>query len=423
MPKNIVICSDGTGNTWTKQVSNITRLIQSVELSDRCAQMVFYDQGLGTNSKLVEKVKAYKCEPGKNREGLGILDVPKKFMSISGLSLVARGFGLAFGYGLRDNVKEMYEALAKNYDGEKDQIFLFGFSRGSFTVRVLAGLIYRCGLPPKSVANNRVDFETYFSRAYKLYKPHEKDEKEIEKFRADYDYQVRDCDIRFLGIWDTVKSYGGVIPQSLPHLRHNPIVKKVCHALALEEHRSWFVNTTWGWLESDDKNLNFIEPDEPDVRYEEQQIKEVWFRGFHSDVGGGDKEKNTAEIPLRWMLREASDLPNASGLLLNQRGKKIVSKKDPEAAPPTHESRTLGWKISDFIPRKELDNEHREPDGGPEKHWNWGPTEKRGLEKFRRNGYLCLHSSVGNSYNLEKVYCETATFIPKRGWRLAGKEK
>ncbi len=267
------------------------------------------------------------------------------------------------------------------------------------------------------MAENADDFDKCFLTAYNLYEPHANDKENKDKIKIlKAHYHVRDCPIRFLGIWDTVKSYGGVRPISLPHLRHNPIVKTVCHALALEEHRSWFVHTTWGWLDSDKPNLNFIESDGPDDRYKEQQIKEVWFRGFHSDVGGGDDEKEIAEIPLRWMLREASGLPNASGLRLNRSGQDIVSKKDPDTQPCVHESQTLKWKISDIIPRKELDNEHRQPDGGPREHWNWGQTEKPDLEKFRRDGYLCLHSSVGNTHNLQKIHCESATFIPKCGW-------
>ncbi|MGZ8874734.1 MAG: DUF2235 domain-containing protein [Halobacteriota archaeon] len=425
MAKNIIICSDGTGNTFSKHVSSITRLVKSVELGNPLKQLVFYDQGLGTNPKLVKEIKAYKNEHGKNRAALEILPPPQ----IRLLRPFTHVLGLGFGYGLKNNVKEMYQALAKHYDPEKDRIFLFGFSRGAFTVRVLAGLIYRCGLPSRDVANNEGKFEKCFSEVYNFYKPHTNNEENKKELRKFVDTQVRVCRIDFLGIWDTVKSYGGILPQSLPHLRHNPIIKKVCHALALDEHRAWFVHTTWGWLDSDGKNLKFIEPDGPDDRYKEQEIKEVWFRGFHSDVGGGDEEIDTAEISLRWILREASGLPNASGLVLNQCGKNIVSKKDADVRLCVHESRTRKWKLSEYMPRMELDNEHRDESkgessyGGPTKYWNYGPTGKREVENFRRNEYICLHSSLGNSLRLEKVFDETATFIPKSGWQLADKEK
>jgi uncharacterized protein (DUF2235 family) len=61
----------------------------------------------------------------------------------------------------------------------------------------------------------------------------------------------RPCPVHFLGLWDTVKSYGGLDPAILPHLRHNPIVAHVRHALALDERRAWFKPTTWGRLDSD----------------------------------------------------------------------------------------------------------------------------------------------------------------------------
>lgn len=394
MAKKIVICSDGTGNSFSKQVSNITHLIKSLELSDPNSQVVFYDQGLGTNPNLVEKVKEYKSEPGNNRDGLTILPPPKTVKSF-----VLRPFfqfaGLLFGYGLRENIKEMYKALAENYDSS-DLVFLFGFSRGAFTVRALAGLIYRCGLPPKNVTESEEDFEKCFSEAYALYEPHHEDVSRINQFKGTY--KVRDLEICLLGIWETVKSYGGMIPKSLPHLRHNPIVNTVCHALALNERRSWFRHTSWGWLDSDLKNLKTLN----DKRYEQQEIKEVWFRGFHSDVGGGDAEEETAKIPLIWMLNEAK----ACGLILNDYGMGKLSERRP-TAPPVHESLKGGWWITELFPRRELDNTTRPP-GHP---WKWGRTGARDVDKYRRNGKICLHPSVGNSYNLENVSCDI--FKPK----------
>ncbi|MGH8653244.1 MAG: T6SS phospholipase effector Tle1-like catalytic domain-containing protein [Gammaproteobacteria bacterium] len=91
----------------------------------------------------------------------------------------------------------------------------------------------------------------------------------------------------------------------LPHLRHNPHVKIVRHALALNERHSWFNATTWERLDSDEQGaalrLTKIELDE----LKKQDIEEAWFRGCHSDIGGGDVEEVTARIALRWMLGEA----------------------------------------------------------------------------------------------------------------------
>jgi uncharacterized protein (DUF2235 family) len=76
MPKNILICSDGTGNTFSQQRSNISSLIRLVKLSEAKEQVVLYDQGLGTNPKLVANAKAYQSERDANRPGLAILPLP-----------------------------------------------------------------------------------------------------------------------------------------------------------------------------------------------------------------------------------------------------------------------------------------------------------------------------------------------------------
>ena len=138
----------------------------------------------------------------------------------------------------------MYKILSQLYKGPDDKIYLFGFSRGAFTVRAFAGLLYRCGLPGNDVGKDEKKFKACFGEAYDLFKPilyepiREKIDEKISAFR--HKYSVRDCTItiHFLGVWDTVKSYGGVWPIILSHLRHNPYVKTVRHALALNERRS-----------------------------------------------------------------------------------------------------------------------------------------------------------------------------------------
>jgi uncharacterized protein (DUF2235 family) len=279
----------------------------------------------------------------------------------------------------------MYEALARNYDDEqKDRIYLFGFSRGAFAVRVLAGLLYRCGLPPKDA-----DLDKCFAEAYKIYKPHLKKPRRIAKFKAKF--KTREVDIHFLGIWDTVKAYGGIWPKSLPHLRHNPIVKTVRHALALHEHRSWFLPTSWGGIDLDDANFHSIEPDD---RYKDQDVKEVWFRGCHSDVGGGDEEADTAKIPLKWMLKEATLLE------LNKYGEEVLAASDPSGLPAIHESLRCGWVIAEYIPRWELDNSRRPP----RRLLKFGRTGERCVEKFRRKGTILIHPSVQDSFVLRTKY-------------------
>jgi uncharacterized protein (DUF2235 family) len=378
VPRNLVICSDGTGNTFDQHVSNVSRLVRAMDLKRPENQLVFYDQGIGTNPRLVDDVKRFKHE-SESCSGLEIL-APPAIRVFRRLATVA---GLAVGYGLYANVQEMYRALARRFRPEHDLIFFFGFSRGAFTVRTLAGLLYRCGLPASGFAENEKTFSRCFSDAWAAYKPHCVDWARIDAFRRTYD--VVDVEVHLLGIWDTVKSYGWLRPQSLPHLRHNPIVRHVRHALALNEQRSWFLPTSWGGIDSDAKNASTIRPD---ARYQKQQIEEIWFSGCHSDIGGGDKEGETAKIAFRWMMGAAT----RAGLILDPCSDSWIFKRDAtDVRPEIHESYGPGWWVSDRLPRWELDNSTRPP-GYPLK---WQGHGARCAEAFRRNGKLYFHSTTG----------------------------
>jgi uncharacterized protein (DUF2235 family) len=377
MTRNIVICSDGTGNTFGDRVSNVTHLVKLLELDGH--QMVMYDQGIGTSAAGREAVKQYARS----------LDDPAALVPLPALEskskLTARwerARGQLFGYGLKENVREMYVELAKTYAGPNDRVFLFGFSRGAFTVRVLAGLLYRCHLPLAGTKEPGATFE----RAWELFVPIQEDETETERFRA----TQRPCPVHFIGVWDTVKSYGGLNPVLLPHLRHNPIVTEVRHALALHERRAWFKPTTWGRLDRDQGEGHAMSRFLPDA-FENQTIAEVWFAGTHSGVGGGDsdrdgKEKsNTATISLRWMLGEIVSI--TEGLRLNERGKAFLNGRDPEPKDSWH----LGWWFIEQIPRAEINN-----DGVyPSKLYARGSNGVRDPEEWRRDdGKVFVHATA-----------------------------
>jgi uncharacterized protein (DUF2235 family) len=380
--RNLVFCSDGTGNTFQQHVSNVSLLVHALDLAHPHEQVVFYDQGIGTTPSLVEGVRAFKKSGESDRKALEILPPPK----VSVARPLAKVAGLTVGYGLHANLREMYQSLARNYhDPRTDFIFLLGFSRGAFTVRAFAGLLYRCGLPAKQFAEDDEAFTCCFSQAYAAYQPHCADWVRIDRFKKTY--EARDIDIHFVGIWDTVKSYGGIRPRSLPHLRHNPAVRQVRHALALNERRSWFLPTSWGWIDGDAQLVSTLRPD---PRYESQRekIKEVWFRGCHSDIGGGDKEADTARISFRWMLGEATH----AGLLLDPVCEPWIFEPDETRGRAViHESFKPGWRISDWVPRWELDN-HTRPPGYPLK---WRGNGTRCADDFRRNGNLYFHTTVG----------------------------
>ena len=284
----------------------------------------------------------------------------------------------------------MYEALVENY-AEDDRIYLFGFSRGAFTVRALAGFIHRCGLLPPA----------QFSKAYNCFYREQhyegmKSQSQLDEFKKRlkmFRNEDRKCKVHFLGIWDTVKSYGFIYPQSLPHLRHNPSVLAVRHALALNERRSYYQPTSWGGI--DHPLYDDVKPDESKDANEEDvkedKVKEVWFAGSHSDVGGGYKqcESGLARAPFEWMLREA----RARQLCLNSvEFEKVLNSFPTERV--LHESLHRFWWISECLPRFELENI---PIPG-QRVLKWGSTGRREPLDTTRGKTLYVHNSVPDVY-------------------------
>lgn len=399
MGRNIIICSDGTGNTFDHRSTNITRMITYLELTSHKSQVVVYDQGVGANSNRVKAVTDYlksriEQDTATDEQALRV-PVGRSDSAFPPKAVLQRLGGQCFGYGLKRNVMELYQELATLYEGPEDRVFLFGFSRGAFTVRALAGLLYQCGLPPASCT----DFVSRFEEAWRLYKPLEADAKSAERFRE----TQRLCEIHFLGIWDTVKSYGGLNPIALPHLRHNPIVAHVRHALALHERRAWFKPTTWGQLDQDKGEEGAMARVEPDERYSRQTIDEVWFAGCHSDIGGGAEEYATAMIALRWMLGEAVNVPGS--LRLNDRGKIALAKRDPPGLPWIHPSRGPLWRATEYLPRREIYNLKRTV-----KRWRLGPNGRRNVLEYLRNNQVRVHISAEGCHSIPEDHtdiCQT----------------
>jgi uncharacterized protein (DUF2235 family) len=259
MGKKIVICCDGTGNEYGNRNTNVVKLFQALKI-DSQKQIAYYDPGVGT------------------------LSAPMAFSLVA--KAITKLYGLAFGYGITKNIEDAYEYLMDKYE-EDSEIYLFGFSRGAFTVRALAGMIYKCGLLHKG-SNNLIPYAT---RMYRY------GEKELaDGFKKTFSRDVR---IHFIGVWDTVKSVGLFIPRKFPDSKLNPDVEIGRHAVSIDEKRSKFRPNLW---------------DEADIPPEStQDIKQVWFAGVHSDVGGSYAEDGLSNITLKWMLDEAAD----KGLLVN----------------------------------------------------------------------------------------------------------
>ncbi|MGH9842262.1 MAG: DUF2235 domain-containing protein [Blastocatellia bacterium] len=276
MAKNVVVCCDGTGNEFGVHNTNVVRLFQIME-KNTDAQVAYYDPGVGTFG--------------------------------------AELLGLATGYGITRNIKDAYEYLMNRYE-DGDQVFLFGFSRGAYTVRALAGMLFKCGLLPKG-SINLIDY------AVAIYKG-----RDNGQIAADFKEAFsRHCPVHFIGVWDTVKA---LIPFSkiarFHDCRLNHTVKHGYHALAIDERRKPYAPEIW-----DDSEL-----------HEGQTVVQVWFAGVHSDVGGSYLEAGLANITLLWMLENA----HRCGLRLRA-GE--VDKVLPDAADVLHNSRTGGWR---FLPAR-----------------------------------------------------------------------
>jgi uncharacterized protein (DUF2235 family) len=207
--------------------------------------------------------------------------------------------GAAFGDGLSANIRQGYSWLVQNYE-EGDEIFLFGFSRGAYSARSLAGLLRASGLLRMSglLRENR---EALVGRAYENYRSGSPDAQPARAFRAEFS---REVEIAFIGVWDTVGSLGIPIEGvALPGFQeryrfHSTVlsrrIRAAYHALAIHEFRSLYAPTLW------------TAADEPDkARPSDLPVEQRWFIGAHSNVGGGYEDDLFCNIPCRWIQRMA----------------------------------------------------------------------------------------------------------------------
>jgi uncharacterized protein (DUF2235 family) len=385
--KNIVVCCDGTGQKLNVARTNVVRLFAALDRSDPEGQVVYYDPGVGTMPAAA-----------------ALAPVSRRLT----LSLWA---GLIAGFGVLDNVAKAYGFIIDRYK-PGDRVYLVGFSRGALTVRLIGGLLHRMGVL-RPDARNLIPYalELYGKHLTHIYNKNERCQVRAlnEEFRKIFSVNGRDhpVDIRFLGVWDTVKAFGVLRPKSFPHLRHNPSVKTVRHAIALDEHRESYMFTSWGGLRC------FVEASPP----QGQDVKEVWFAGDHSDVGGGHREEESGLSwrSLRWMVGEAclAGLKFCDTHSATTPPAHLVATIPPDCFLKCHESMTWWWRLFDLVPRLELENapgrsrypsllleEEEEKDlpvplGWPKRKFTWRPTGTRCPKDHRRKGQpLLLHSSV-----------------------------
>jgi uncharacterized protein (DUF2235 family) len=215
--------------------------------------------------------------------------------------------GGMFGIGINEEVVSAYEWLVEHYEQDA-QLFIFGFSRGAFTARSLAGFISKCGLlKPGSPVSMKQLFERYRKGTAEsvraLGKVVESELSLEDKWIKEYS---RPIPIWFQGVWDTVGSLGVPIP-CVPKVSREDFAfletdlrindTHAYHALAIDEHREAFKPTLW--MKSTPKQEQTYPPRDLD------HVEQRWFVGAHANVGGGYENDLLAQIPLEWLMSKA----------------------------------------------------------------------------------------------------------------------
>ncbi len=317
--KNLIVCCDGTWNSPDNKDGKMPAPTNVYDLDGHILPGAnvksFYVEGVGASGGIFERL-----------------------------------LGGSIGAGLNRDIWQSYKWLAENYQAG-DNIYLFGFSRGSYTARSLAGMIGAVGLMDltdsalsekfrKRAAKNA--FKRYQKRKINLYKnkPLEDTSSVPERFRP-YMRGGEDVPVHFLGVWDTVGALG--IPEDLGWLKFafgNPakyrfhdtrlgrIVKTARHAVAIDEHRMDFRPTLWV-----DLHLN-----------QNQDVKQIWFTGVHGDIGGGYANTGLGDITLEWMMQAA----HTAGLLFKPGA---ISGLNGNPQGRLHDSVTKLFKLRPTIPR------------------------------------------------------------------------
>jgi len=284
--RNIIICCDGTGNEYGTRNTNVVEVFKMLDLTDPSTQIAFYDPGVGT------------------------MGDPRLYTGLG--KTVNKGLGLTFGRGMTRNIYDAYRYIMNSYR-KGDHLFLFGFSRGAYTVRALAGMIHKMGLLKKGSEN----LIPYATRLYKKHPQNPEDWRVVNGFKKTFS---QPCPIHFLGVWDTVKSVGLMRRRvTLDYTLKNPSILHGRHAVSLDERRSQYRTNLWGYPNGD-------------------AFKEIWFPGVHSDVGGSYTERGLSDISLKWMLEAAC----RHGLLIDSARFRDI-KPDPLA--PMHNPLKPYWWV------------------------------------------------------------------------------
>lgn len=327
--KRLVIFCDGTWNRMSAEhPTNVLIGAQLVLPADTSgvSQITYYDEGVGTTG-------------GR-------------------LSTMLAG---AFGWGLLDKIEAAYRFLIFNYE-PGDEVFIFGFSRGAYTARSLAGLIRKCGIVPRSHADKIQEIFEFYKDAG----THpDSDEAQYRRMKFSAATVLKESDrqwrldhgadpaevaaaqpliVRYVGVWDSVGALG--IPQHLPgtwlfklgrkyqfhDMELSSTVRAARHAVAIDENRLSFAPTKWSNL--DTLNATTLSGD---------KYRQIWFPGDHGSVGGGGDIRGLSNDALSWIMEGAE----VEGLALNQEALKNYRDSIDPLAPLSNQSAKPG--LSDRI--------------------------------------------------------------------------
>ncbi|MDQ3013622.1 MAG: DUF2235 domain-containing protein, partial [Acidobacteriota bacterium] len=317
MPKNIILLSDGTGNSASKLFkTNVWRLYQALDVAEPGAAKP------GEMPKSAAGERAQPMQVAYYDDGVGTA-------AFTPLAIL----GGAFGWGLKRNVLDLYTFLCRHYE-EGDSIYCFGFSRGAFTIRVLTGLVANQGL----VSNLKEGkLRRLAADAFRAYRENRYPGSFLTKIfrglragllwvwykitrRTKYNPKLNRPapKIKFLGLWDTVAAYGlpvdelthawnYVFPLSFPDRNLSDRIERACHALALDDERLSFHPELWNENEEDyrRKRAQLQGAEAKPARHIQERLTQIWFAGMHTNVGGGYPDDGMAHVSLDWIMTEA----------------------------------------------------------------------------------------------------------------------
>jgi uncharacterized protein (DUF2235 family) len=301
--KRIVVCCDGTwnkpGNKDRGQLveTNVEKIYKAVNnQSPLIRQVKYYGQGVGTSFSISDEL-----------------------------------LGGGMGVGIDRHIQDAYKFLMWTYE-PGDELYFFGFSRGAYTVRSLAGLIRNCGIM-------KPQYLHLVSEAYHLYRDRTSithpDSDLMKSFKKSYGIE-EETNIKLLGVWDTVGALGIPVPwfkwwnrkYQFHDVKLSSQIKHAYHAVAVDERRKLFAPALW----------------ELSSAASDQFCEQVWFSGTHSNIGGGYADSGLSNITLKWMIDKA----RSAGLEFDEN---YVLKLECNSAGELRHSASFMYKILGLLLR------------------------------------------------------------------------